>query len=416
MLTESSKIRDVWANPVGRDILKRVLLSARLGDGVICNPLVGGIKLKRLPRLSFRKLDKAFVATLLDMMNGDTGVSQPVAPDASPDWWKDAVFYQIYPRSFKDSDGDGVGDLCGILDKLDYLQALGVDALWLSPVYDSPNDDNGYDIRDYRKIMAEFGTMADFDALLGGRPRPGHASHHGPGGQPHLRRARMVSAGLWRNPASKYGDYYFFRDQPNNWTSLFGGSAWRFCRTKESIRPASVFKKADGPQLGQPGNVRREVQSLVRWWLQKGVDGFRMDVINFISKREGLAGRQRHDRRHERLYRPGALLLRAAAARLPAGAAEGGVYAAYGAFSVGETPAIGLEMSKLLTADDRGELDMVFNFDQLETPGHSRFDDYRYDLNYYKKYITGLDGELRAPLPDVPLFRKPRQPAHDLEG
>lgn len=149
MLTTNSRIKEVYANPVGRDLIKKILFQKALSDWVITNPLVSRLKLKTLPRLTRGYVDQAFLETLLQLLNS--------APDRSshpegerpvqPAWWKEAVFYQIYPRSFKDSNGDGIGDLRGIIGKLDYLKNLGVDAIWLSPIYDSPNDDNGYDIR-----------------------------------------------------------------------------------------------------------------------------------------------------------------------------------------------------------------------------------------------------------------------------
>jgi oligo-1,6-glucosidase len=385
MLTQNSRIRDVYAHPVGHDILRKVLLMTGRSDRILKNPLVGGLRLRTLPRLSAGKICPGFLDALLALLNGEPDKPRTDCAAETPAWWKEAVFYQIYPRSFKDSNNDGVGDLRGILEKLDYLKALGVDALWLSPVYDSPNDDNGYDIRDYHKIMAEFGTMADFDALLeeihsrGMRLIMDLVVNHTSDEHEWFQKAAA-------EPESKYGDYYFFCDQPNNWTSWFGGSAWEYNDRRGQYALHLFSKKQPDLNWDNP-EVRREVRELVRWWLSKGVDGFRMDVINLISKREGLPdgdtligtltgyigmehyfyGPRLHDYIRE---------------------LQQEAFAPFNAFSVGETPGFGMEMSKLLTADNRGELDMVFNFDQLETPGHTRFDDYRYDLNYYKEYIT----------------------------
>jgi oligo-1,6-glucosidase len=390
MLTKNSRIKDVYAHPVGRDVLKKVLLQMGRGDGLLRNPLVGGIRLKLLPKLTRGKVDEAFVTTLLELLNGEPDLPRTDSASVTPAWWKEAVFYQIYPRSFKDSNGDGIGDLPGISEKLDYLKALGVDAIWLSPVYDSPNDDNGYDIRDYHEIMAEFGTMADFDALLEGIHARGmrlimdlvvnHTSDE------HEWFKRAVD-----EPDSKYGDYYIFSDKPNNWTSFFSGSAWRYIEKRKQYA-LHLFSQKQMDLNWENPEVRREVSGMVRWWLEKGVDGFRMDVVNYISKRRvspggslpegntqigaliGYTGMEHYfygPRLHEFLR------------ELKAKAFE-----PFNAFSVGETPGIGMEMSKLLTGDDRGELDMVFSFDQLETPGHVRFDDYRYDLNYFKQYMT----------------------------
>ena len=202
-------------------------------------------------------------------------------------WWKEAVVYQIYPRSFMDSDGDGIGDLEGIIARLDYIRDLGVDVIWLSPHYDSPNVDNGYDIRDYRKVMAELGTMADFDALLAGikarRMRliidlvVNHTSDE--------HRWFVESRSSKDNP---YRDYYIWHPgkddrEPNDWVSFFSGLAW----TKDEITGDYYLHlfAAKQPDLNwDNAAVRHEVYDLMRFWLDKGVDGFRMDVIPFISK------------------------------------------------------------------------------------------------------------------------------------
>jgi oligo-1,6-glucosidase len=396
MLTKESRIRDVCAHPVGKDIFRKVLSMTGRSDALLRNPVIGGIKLRTLPKLTGGRLNEGFIDALLELLNSEPDVPSKdggMTPEAdcTPEagvqsaWWKEAVFYQIYPRSFKDSNGDGIGDLRGILEKLDYLKALGVDALWLSPIYDSPNDDNGYDIRDYRKIMAEFGTMKDFEALLAGIHEKGmrlimdlvvnHTSDE------HEWFQKAVE-----EPDSTYGNYYIFRDAPNNWTSWFGGSAWRYIEKRGKYALHLFSQKQPDLNWDKP-DVRREVGDIVRWWLQKGVDGFRMDVANLISKRRdypdgdmligaltGYVGIEHY------LFGP---MLHAYLRELKSEA-----FLPFNAFSVGETPGIGMEMSKLLTGDDRGELDMVFNFDQLETPGHTRFDDYRYDLNYLKEYLT----------------------------
>jgi oligo-1,6-glucosidase len=205
-------------------------------------------------------------------------------------WWKEAVVYQIYPRSFNDSDGDGVGDIPGIVEKVDYLDALGVDVVWLCPVYDSPNADNGYDIRDYRSIHPEFGTMDDWETLLE---------------ELHARDMRLIMDLVvnhtsdeheWfrrsRRREGRYEDYYHWRDgspdePPNNWTSVFGGPAW----TYDDERGEWYLHLFDGkqPDLNwRNPDVREDVEGMVTWWLEKGIDGFRMDAIDFLSKAEGL--------------------------------------------------------------------------------------------------------------------------------
>ena len=165
-LTLDSKIGELYKNPVGHDTLSKVLLQLGLPESTLTNPVVANMKVSAVANLAKVKLDSGFFDTLLNLLNMEEDVPFVSKAEISKKWWKEAVFYQIYPRSFCDSNGDGIGDLKGIIRKLGYLQELGVTALWLSPIYDSPNDDNGYDIRDYRKIMQEFGTMEDFEELL----------------------------------------------------------------------------------------------------------------------------------------------------------------------------------------------------------------------------------------------------------
>jgi oligo-1,6-glucosidase len=384
MLTKDSRIRDVYRHPVGRDIIRKILLQMGRSERIVDNHLIGNMRLKALPGLTMGYIDQDFLSTFLELLNSQPDIPRASDGEIKPAWWKEAVFYQIYPRSFKDSNGDGIGDLPGITEKLDYLKSLGVDAIWLSPIYDSPNDDNGYDIRDYRRIMNEFGTMEEFDELLKAV---------------HARGMRLIMDLVvnhtsdeheWfqkavHEPDSKYGTYYIFRDEPNNWTSFFGGSAWKYIPERNQYALHLFSEKQMDLNWENPA-VRTEVCEMVDWWLAKGVDGFRLDVINYISKRKGLPqGNEKigalmqyygvehyfyGPRLHEFLRE-----LRKKA------------FAPYCAFSVGETPGVGMEMSKLLTADYREELDMVFSFDHLETPGHVRFDDYQYDLNYFKLYM-----------------------------
>lgn len=392
-ITMNSTLREVYAHPVGRDVLKKILLQAGIGERAVTGRLTGGMTLRAVSALTGKFLDKAFWKSFLELMNGEADVPEeaPLA-EVSRKWWKEAVFYQIYPRSFADSDGDGIGDLDGIRGKLDYLKSLGVDALWLSPIYDSPNDDNGYDIRDYYKIMDEFGTMEDFDRLAE---------------EIHARGMRLVmdlvvnhtsDEHMWfreavHSPYSPYHDYYLFRENetgkaPNNWTSFFGrgeyGDAWRYIPENDEWALHLFSKKQMDLNWDNP-RMRADVIAMVKWWLDRGVDGFRLDVINYISKADGLPdgnesvgkligyvgiehyfyGPRLHDYLRE---------LRVKA------------FDPYDAFSVGETPGVGMQMAKLLTGEGRHELDMVFSFDHLETPGHTRFEDYRYDLNYLKSY------------------------------
>ncbi|MBZ4684233.1 MAG: malL [Fusobacteriales bacterium] len=206
-------------------------------------------------------------------------------------WWKESIVYQIYPRSFKDSNGDGVGDLKGIIEKVDYLKELGVDIIWLNPVYKSPNDDNGYDISDYYNIMDEFGTMEDWEILL-----------H----ELHKRDMKLImdlvvnhtsDEHMWfleskKSKDNPYRDYYFWRKgkngkEPNNWFSVFSGSAWQYDETTDEYY-LHVFSKKQPDLNWENPKVRKDIYKMMKWWLDKGIDGFRMDVINFISKNPEL--------------------------------------------------------------------------------------------------------------------------------
>ena len=201
-------------------------------------------------------------------------------------WWKTAVVYQIYPRSFADANGDGIGDLPGIMGRLDYLAQLGVDVLWLSPVYPSPQDDNGYDISDYQGIDPVFGTLGDFDALLTAVHERGMklimdlVVNHTSDEHPWFEESRV-------SRESPRRDWYWWRDEPNNWGSFFSGSAWE-------PDPATgqhylhLFSRKQPDLNWENPEVREAVYAMMRWWLDRGVDGFRMDVINLISKPAGL--------------------------------------------------------------------------------------------------------------------------------
>ena len=389
-LTYDSRIKDLYRNPVGHDALARVLLQLGLPEAAVANPAVANLKLRTVARLAGKKLGADFFDALLHLVNLERDEPRASTGEITPKWWKEAVFYQIYPRSFCDSNGDGIGDLPGILSRLDYLKQLGVDALWLSPIYDSPNDDNGYDIRDYDKIMAEFGTMEDFDRLLDGAHSRGmrlimdlvvnHTSDEHPWYQAAL-----------SDESSPYRAYYFFRKDDgsrtpsNNWTSFFSGPAWNYVEGSDSWALHLFSKKQMDLNWDNP-DVRRDVIAMVNRWLDKGVDGFRMDVINYISKEEGLPqgnetiGALMGFPGIERYYYGPHLHEYLREIREKA-------FEPHGAFSVGETPGLGMNMAQLVTGEERRELDMIFSFDHLETPGHTRFDDYEYDLNYLRDYL-----------------------------
>ena len=206
-------------------------------------------------------------------------------------WWKESIVYQIYPRSFKDSNGDGIGDLNGITEKMDYLEKLGVNVVWLSPVYQSPNDDNGYDISDYRAIMTEFGTMEDFERMLA------KAHEHGIKIVMDLVVNHTSDEHPWfiesrKSKDNPYRDYYIWRDgkdgkEPNNWGSCFSGPAWDYDEETDMYYLHLFSKKQPDLNWDNP-KVREEVFDMMNWWLEKGVDGFRMDVISLISKQPDL--------------------------------------------------------------------------------------------------------------------------------
>ncbi|MEL6864600.1 MAG: alpha-glucosidase [Bacteroidota bacterium] len=275
-------------------------------------------------------------------------------------WWKEGVIYQIYPRSFKDSNGDGIGDLRGIISELDYLQSLGIDILWLSPIYRSPNDDNGYDISDYYKIMEEFGNMADFDELLEGIHQRGMkllmdlVVNHTSDEHEWFQQSRQSAD----NP---YSDYYFWKkEKPNNWMSFFGGEAWEYDEKRQAYYLHLFTKKQPDLNWENP-RVREEVYRLMRFWLDKGVDGFRMDVIPLISKYLDFPDADFSDfnqviidwyangpRVHEFLQEM-----------------HREVIQHYDITTVGEGPGITKELANLYVGEDRKELHMIFHFGHM---------------------------------------------------
>jgi len=278
-------------------------------------------------------------------------------------WWKTATVYQIYPRSFADSDGDGIGDLAGITARLDHLAALGIDVLWLSPVYPSPQDDAGYDISDYRDIDPTFGTLADFDRLLEGVHARGMklvmdlVVNHTSDEHPWFEASRSSRDGPKR-------DWYWWRARPNNWGSFFSGSAWEYDpRTEEHY--LHLFSRKQPDLNWETPAVRAAVHELMRWWLDRGVDGFRMDVIDLISKDPALPD---GERRAGALYGDG-IPHTSCGPRIHEFMQEmhREVFAGRGGelLTVGEMPTVTLEHARLFTDPARAELDMVFQFDHV---------------------------------------------------
>jgi len=276
-------------------------------------------------------------------------------------WWKEAVVYQIYPRSFKDSNGDGIGDLKGITSQLDYIKGLGVDVIWLSPMYDSPNADNGYDIRDYRKIMTEFGTMADFDELLKGVKQRNmkmildlvvnHSSDE---------HAWFVESR--KSKDNPYRDYYVWRPgkngkEPNDWTSYFSGPAWKKDPATGEYYLHLFAEKQPDLNWENP-KVRHEVYDIMKFWLDKGADGFRMDVIPFISKDQSFPDFPKdYDGNFGRVYASGPKLHDYIQEM------HREVLSKYDVMTVGEAAGWTLEKTPLLVDERRNELNMIFQFD-----------------------------------------------------
>ncbi len=316
-------------------------------------------------------------------------------------WWKEAVVYQIYPRSFMDSNGDGIGDLNGITEKLDYLKELGIDVIWLSPVYQSPNDDNGYDISDYQAIMTEFGTMEDYDRMLARAHELGikimmdlvvnHTSDE---------HAWFVESR--KSVDNPYRDFYIWRKgkedkkEPNNWGSCFSGSAWKYDEQTDMYFLHLFSKKQPDLNWDNP-KVRDHVFDMMNWWCEKGIDGFRMDVISLISKPEGLpdgipgengyadSGCANGPHVHEYLQEMNRKVL-----------------SKYDLITVGEAAGVTLEEAKKYANADGSELNMVFQFEHVSGSEHEKthygkWDGHKMPLSEWKanlsKWQTGLSHE-----------------------
>ena len=283
-------------------------------------------------------------------------------------WWKECAVYQIYPRSFFDSNGDGIGDLAGISQKLDYIASLGVGAVWLNPVYDSPNDDMGYDIRNYEAIMQEFGTMADFDALLAGLHARGlrlimdlvvnHSSDE---------HAWFVESRKSRD--NPYRDYYIWRDgkdgkEPNNWASFFTPSAWKYDEETDQWY-LHLFSEKQPDLNWQNPAVRAEVYAMMNRWFDRGVDGFRMDVINLIAKAEGLPDGAGTPSPEGYVFAPEHFADQPAAHDYIREMRKS-CFVGRDCMCVGETPFSSSATGFSYVDPDKHELDMVFSFDLMD--------------------------------------------------
>ena len=313
-------------------------------------------------------------------------------------WWKESVVYQIYPKSFKDSNGDGVGDIKGIIQKLDYLKELGVNVLWISPMLESPQDDNGYDISDYRRIYEEYGTMEDYEELLC---------------EAHKRSIRILMDLVvnhtsdehnWfiesrKSKDNPYRDYYIWKDpvngkEPNNWGGAFGGSAWEY-DPQTQMYYLHLFSKKQPDLNWENEKVRQEVYDMMKFWCEKGIDGFRMDVISMISKDQ----------------------------RFPDGEMNNGLYGDFGPYcvhgpriheflqemnrevlskydimTVGETAGVTIEEAQKYAGDDRNELNMVFQFEHVESGcgDYGKWTTAKYDFKEFKNIMIKWQEELQG--------------------
>jgi len=307
---------------------------------------------------------------------------------AATPWWKDAVVYQIYPRSFMDSNGDGIGDLNGITSRLDHLQVLGIDTIWLSPHFDSPNADNGYDIRDYRKVMTEFGSMDDFDRMLAAITERGMrliidlVVNHSSDQHEWFVQSRS-------SRTDPYREYYIWRDgvdggPPNNYTAFFGGSAWEHDPATDQWY-LHYFAPQQPDLNWEHEPVRREVYDIMRFWLDKGVAGFRMDVIPFISKQPGLPDLVDDQRR-----RPQYVYASGPRVHEFLHEMHTEVLGPYDAVSVGEAFGVSVDEIPNFTDIARQELSMIFQFDLVRL-GHPHWRQQSFTWPQFKRIVSDMD-------------------------
>lgn len=309
-------------------------------------------------------------------------------------WWKESVIYQIYPRSFKDSNGDGIGDIPGIISQLDYIKSLGVDVIWLCPVYESPNDDNGYDISDYRGIHPEFGTMEDFDELLRGIHDRGMklimdvVANHTSDEHAWFTESRSSKEGPKR-------DFYIWKpgkngEAPNNWMSFFGGKAWQYDEKTEEYYLHLFTTKQPDLNWENP-KVRAEIFDQMKFWLEKGIDGFRLDVISLISKKNY------EDTPYEE-FNETITEIYANGPRIHEFLQEMNkeVLANYDVMTVGEGPGISRSNGLEYVGEDRNELNMIFHFDHMfiDHGPKGKFDTVALDFVRFKKIFCDWDRQL----------------------
>ena len=310
-------------------------------------------------------------------------------------WWKEAVGYQIYPRSFKDSNGDGIGDLKGITSKLDYLKDLGIDVIWICPMYKSPNDDNGYDISDYQDIMDDFGTMNDFDELLE---------------EVHKRDMKLIIDLVVNHTSDEHKwfiesksskdnpkrDWYIWREgkegnEPNNWESIFKGSAWEFDENTEEYF-LHLFTKRQPDLNWENKELREAVYSMINWWLDKGIDGFRVDAISHIKKEEGL--RDMDNPNGLKYVESFEKHMNVDGIHKYLGELKERTFDKYDIMTVGEANGVEAEEADLWVGEENGKFNMIFQFEHLHLWGAET--ENNFNVKNYKKVLTkwqkALDG------------------------
>jgi len=305
-------------------------------------------------------------------------------------WWKESVIYQIYPKSFCDSNGDGIGDIQGIITKLDYLKELGIDIIWLSPIYESPQVDNGYDISDYQAISKDFGTMEDFDLLLK---------------EAHLRNIRIVmdlvvnhtsDQHQWfiesrKSKDNPYRDYYIWKEgkdgkEPNNWASVFSGSAWQYDETTDMYYMHLYSDKQ--PDLNwENEELRHSIYDMMKWWLDKGIDGFRMDVINKISKTQTFEDVLPQTSPY---MRPSKYVSNGPRIHEFLKEMNRQVLSHYDVMTVGEITACSIDDAKRYTGENEEELSMLFQFEHMDVDlgQYGKWSPIPLDLVKLKKSLT----------------------------
>jgi alpha-glucosidase len=310
-------------------------------------------------------------------------------------WWKEAVAYQVYPRSFMDSNGDGIGDLQGLISKLDYLKELGIDVIWICPMYKSPNDDNGYDISDYQDIMDEFGTMEDFDQLLK---------------ETHKRGMKLIIDLVINHTSDEHAwflesreskdspkrDWYIWRDgkdgaEPNNWESIFGGSAWEYDEETDQYF-LHIFSRKQPDLNWENKEVRTALYDMINWWLDKGIDGFRVDAISHIKKEDGLKDMPNPEGLQYVSSFDKHMNVEGIQKYLEELKQE--TFSKYDIMTVGEANGVSIDEADLWVGEENGKFNMVFQFEHLDLwDSEKKALDLAKLKNVFTRWQKGLEGK-----------------------